>query len=101
MENRKSEMGVMFRGLRKDREVGQNEAILYFDVIKAPTDMSTMDAKLESGQYKDSSVFKADFGLTTNEAKTYNMAICPFDQAIRHCIHSGAVEAPTRDDPPL
>ncbi len=45
----------------------------YFDVIKAPMDMSTMNAKLESGQYKDRFAFEADFRLMTNNAKTYNM----------------------------
>lgn len=36
-------------------------------------DMSTMNAKLESGQYKDRFAFEADFRLMTNNAKTYNM----------------------------
>ncbi|KAI0639863.1 hypothetical protein C8Q77DRAFT_1083269 [Trametes polyzona] len=45
----------------------------YFDIIKSPMDLSTMSAKLESGQYKDRSAFEADFRLMTNNAKTYNM----------------------------
>ncbi|KAI0652328.1 hypothetical protein C8Q79DRAFT_937038 [Trametes meyenii] len=45
----------------------------YFDVIKSPMDLSTMSAKLESGQYKDRFAFETDFRLMTNNAKTYNM----------------------------
>ena len=36
-------------------------------------DLSTMHAKLESGQYKDRFAFEADFRLMVNNAKTYNM----------------------------
>ncbi|KAI0660528.1 hypothetical protein C8Q70DRAFT_976084 [Cubamyces menziesii] len=45
----------------------------YFDIIKSPMDLSTMHAKLESGQYKDRFAFEADFRLMVNNAKTYNM----------------------------
>ncbi|KAI9057062.1 hypothetical protein FKP32DRAFT_1598551 [Trametes sanguinea] len=45
----------------------------YFDIIKSPMDLSTMSAKLESGQYKDRFAFEADFRLMINNAKTYNM----------------------------
>ncbi|KAH9858258.1 hypothetical protein C2E23DRAFT_892071 [Lenzites betulinus] len=45
----------------------------YFDVIKSPMDLSTISAKLESGQYKDRFGLEADFRLMANNAKTYNM----------------------------
>ncbi|KAJ3487118.1 hypothetical protein NLI96_g3752 [Meripilus lineatus] len=45
----------------------------YFDIIKHPMDLSTMNAKLESGQYKDRFAFEADFRLMINNAKQYNM----------------------------
>ena len=37
-------------------------------------DLSTINAKLEQGQYKDRFGFEADFRLMINNAKTYNMA---------------------------
>ncbi len=45
----------------------------YFDDIKVLMDMSTMNAKLESGQYKNHLAFEADFRLMTDNAKTYEM----------------------------
>ncbi|KAI0375461.1 hypothetical protein BV20DRAFT_960622 [Pilatotrama ljubarskyi] len=45
----------------------------YFDIIKSPMDLSTMSAKLASGQYKDRFAFEADFRLMINNAKTYNV----------------------------
>ncbi|KAI8981206.1 hypothetical protein BD414DRAFT_93257 [Trametes punicea] len=45
----------------------------YFDIIKSPMDLSTMSAKLESGQYKDRFAFESDFRLMINNAKTYNV----------------------------
>ncbi|PIL31521.1 hypothetical protein GSI_06223 [Ganoderma sinense ZZ0214-1] len=46
----------------------------YFDIIKSPMDLSTINAKLEQGQYKDRFGFEADFRLMINNAKTYNVA---------------------------
>ncbi|CAL1694239.1 unnamed protein product [Somion occarium] len=46
----------------------------YFDVIKNPMDLSTVNAKLESGKYKDRFDFEADFRLMISNAKTYNAA---------------------------
>ncbi|EMD32531.1 hypothetical protein CERSUDRAFT_118583 [Gelatoporia subvermispora B] len=46
----------------------------YFDIIKKPMDLSTISAKLESGQYKDRFEFRSDLHLMINNAKTYNMA---------------------------
>lgn len=37
-------------------------------------DLSTISAKLESGQYKDRFEFRSDLHLMINNAKTYNMA---------------------------
>lgn len=45
----------------------------YFDIIKSPMDLGTMDAKLKQGQYKNRFEFEADFKLMINNAKTYNM----------------------------
>ena len=36
-------------------------------------DLSTMNAKLESGQYKDRFAFEGDFRLMIANAKQYNM----------------------------
>lgn len=36
-------------------------------------DISTMNAKLEAGMYKERFAFEADFRLMTRNAKTYNM----------------------------
>ncbi|OCH90063.1 hypothetical protein OBBRIDRAFT_793679 [Obba rivulosa] len=51
----------------------RDRAPSYFDTIKNPMDLSTMGAKLESGQYKERLDFKADFHLMINNAKTYNV----------------------------
>ncbi|TFL06150.1 hypothetical protein BDV98DRAFT_558917 [Pterulicium gracile] len=45
----------------------------YFDVIKQPMDLSTMNAKLEGGHYKDRFGFEADFRLMILNAMEYNM----------------------------
>ncbi|KDQ63029.1 hypothetical protein JAAARDRAFT_29020 [Jaapia argillacea MUCL 33604] len=45
----------------------------YFDVIKKPMDLSTINAKLEAGMYADRFAFEADFRLMINNAKTYNL----------------------------
>ncbi|KAH9929687.1 uncharacterized protein B0H18DRAFT_995740 [Fomitopsis serialis] len=44
----------------------------YFEVIKNAMDLSTMNAKLESGQYKDRFGFEDDFRLVISNAKSYN-----------------------------
>ena len=36
-------------------------------------DLSTVNAKLEQGQYKDRFEFEADFRLMVSNAKTYNV----------------------------
>ncbi|KZS93535.1 hypothetical protein SISNIDRAFT_441399 [Sistotremastrum niveocremeum HHB9708] len=46
----------------------------YFDVIKNPMDLSTMNAKLEAGLYNSLAQFEADFRLMIENAKTYNPA---------------------------
>jgi transcription initiation factor TFIID subunit 2 len=45
----------------------------YFEIIKNPMDVSTMNAKLEAGMYKERFAFEADFRLMIRNAKTYNM----------------------------
>jgi transcription initiation factor TFIID subunit 2 len=45
----------------------------YFEIIKNPMDISTMNAKLEAGMYKERFAFEADFRLMIRNAKTYNM----------------------------
>lgn len=46
----------------------------YFDVIKNPMDLSTVNAKVEAGMYKTLAQFEADMRLMINNAKTYNPA---------------------------
>lgn len=46
----------------------------YFDVIKNPIDLSTMNAKLEAGMYNSLAQFEADFRLMIENAKVYNPA---------------------------
>ncbi|GBE77479.1 Transcription initiation factor TFIID subunit 2 [Sparassis crispa] len=45
----------------------------YFEVIKNPMDLSTMNAKLEQGKYNDRFAFEADFHVMISNAKLYNM----------------------------
>ena len=45
----------------------------YFEIIKNPMDISTMNAKLEAGMYKERFAFEADLRLMIRNAKTYNM----------------------------
>nr|CAB3447149.1 unnamed protein product [Digitaria exilis] len=44
----------------------------YFDIIKTPMDLGTVQKKLESGSYTSPSEFAADVRLTFNNAMTYN-----------------------------
>ncbi|TFY68605.1 hypothetical protein EVJ58_g911 [Rhodofomes roseus] len=50
----------------------RDHAPSYFEVIKNPMDLSTMNAKLESGKYKDRFAFEDDFRLVISNAKFYN-----------------------------
>ncbi|KAI0308085.1 hypothetical protein B0F90DRAFT_1680044 [Multifurca ochricompacta] len=45
----------------------------YFEIIKNPMDISTMNAKLEAGMYKERFAFEGDLRLMIRNAKTYNM----------------------------
>ena len=44
----------------------------YFDVIKKPMDLGTIQKRLEKGDYHSVDAFKADVYLTFNNAMTYN-----------------------------
>ncbi|PHZ17055.1 Bromodomain-containing protein, partial [Rhizopus microsporus ATCC 52813] len=44
----------------------------YLKVIKSPMDFSTMQKKLDSGQYKNVDDFRQDFNLIVSNAKLYN-----------------------------
>ncbi|KAL1729840.1 hypothetical protein EV714DRAFT_251135 [Schizophyllum commune] len=44
----------------------------YFDIIKNPMDLATMEIKLEQGHYADRNAFRKDFELMIKNAKTYN-----------------------------
>ncbi|EIW87115.1 TATA-binding protein associated factor Taf2 [Coniophora puteana RWD-64-598 SS2] len=46
----------------------------YYNVIKNPMDLSTMNAKVENGKYKDRFAFESDFRLMISNAKRYNPA---------------------------
>ncbi|KAH7886186.1 hypothetical protein F5I97DRAFT_2026435 [Phlebopus sp. FC_14] len=46
----------------------------YYEVVKNPMDLSTINAKLEEGMYKDRFAFAADFRLMIANAKLYNLA---------------------------
>ncbi|TRM61550.1 hypothetical protein BD626DRAFT_570752 [Schizophyllum amplum] len=50
----------------------RDHAPSYFDVIKKPMDLATMDIKLNQGLYQDRNAFRKDFELMINNAKTYN-----------------------------
>lgn len=45
----------------------------YFEIIKTPMDLSTMNAKLEAGMYKDRFGFESDFKIMTGNCKQYNV----------------------------
>ena len=44
----------------------------YFDLIKSPMDLSTMQAKLNAGVYSDRFAFESDFNLMIDNAQLYN-----------------------------
>ena len=46
--------------------------VSYFEIVKNPMDLSTMNAKLESGKYKNRFQFEDDFRLVISNAKLYN-----------------------------
>ncbi|CAN6232351.1 unnamed protein product [Urochloa humidicola] len=56
----------------------------YFDIIKTPMDLGTVQKKLESGSYKSPSDFAADVRLTFNNAMTYNPR--------GHAVHDMAIQ---------
>ena len=44
----------------------------YFQVIKKPVDLSSMNVKLEEGMYRNRNDFEADFRLMIENCYTYN-----------------------------
>ncbi|OEL35923.1 Transcription factor GTE8 [Dichanthelium oligosanthes] len=56
----------------------------YFDIIKTPMDLGTVQKKLESGSYTSPSDFAADVRLTFNNAITYNPR--------GHAVHDMAIQ---------
>ncbi|GAA5913888.1 hypothetical protein JCM5296_004171 [Sporobolomyces johnsonii] len=52
-------------------------ALDYFDVIKNPMDLGTMNAKVSAGVYPDRYAFRDDFKLIISNAKLYNGAESP------------------------
>ncbi|ETW85228.1 hypothetical protein HETIRDRAFT_438210 [Heterobasidion irregulare TC 32-1] len=52
--------------------VNAQEVPDYYDVIQNPMDFSTMEHKLETGQYQDLDAFIADAQLVFDNAKVYN-----------------------------
>ncbi|KAG2652138.1 hypothetical protein PVAP13_1NG333900 [Panicum virgatum] len=56
----------------------------YFDIIKTPMDLGTVQKKLESGSYTSPSDFAADVRLTFNNAMTYNPR--------GHAVHDMAIQ---------
>jgi transcription initiation factor TFIID subunit 2 len=44
----------------------------YFDVIKKPMDLSTVQQKLQSGRYRNRDAFRTDVLLMISNAKQYN-----------------------------
>ncbi|CAL4886868.1 unnamed protein product [Urochloa decumbens] len=56
----------------------------YFDIIKTPMDLGTVQKKLSSGAYTSPSDFAADVRLTFNNAMTYNPR--------GHAVHDMAIQ---------
>ncbi|KAJ1279846.1 hypothetical protein BS78_04G186900 [Paspalum vaginatum] len=56
----------------------------YFDIVKVPMDLGTVQKKLESGSYKSPSEFAADVRLTFNNAMAYNPR--------GHAVHDMAIQ---------
>ncbi|KAG2659596.1 hypothetical protein PVAP13_1KG369800 [Panicum virgatum] len=56
----------------------------YFDIIKTPMDLGTVQKKLESGSYRSPSDFAADVRLTFNNAMAYNPR--------GHAVHDMAIQ---------
>ena len=46
----------------------------YFDIIKTPMDLGTIDSKLKAGKYNNVSSFIHDFELIMNNSRTFNGA---------------------------
>ena len=44
----------------------------YFDLISHPMDLSTINAKVENGNYASREEMRDDFNLMIHNAKTYN-----------------------------
>lgn len=55
----------------------------YFDIIKNPMDISTMNAKLQAGQYTTRDDFRADFELIVSNARLYNGQGPVVEQAVK------------------
>lgn len=56
----------------------------YFDIVKTPMDLGTVQKKLESGSYTSPSDFAADVRLTFNNAMAYNPR--------GHAVHDMAIQ---------
>ena len=53
----------------------QAEVPTYFDVIKRPMDLSTMERKLETGVYKNTQMLRDDFELMVRNAVVFYKAV--------------------------
>ena len=54
--------------------VKEDEAPGYSDIIKQPMDLSTMEVKLQKGEYVTKESFESDFMLMTENCRKYNDA---------------------------
>ncbi len=58
--------------------VNGEEVTDYYDVIKNPMDLSTMESKLENNQYANVDELTADAQLIFDNCRSYNPASSPY-----------------------
>jgi len=61
--------------------VNKDEVLDYYDVIKQPMDLSTMETKLEQDQYEGPEDFVRDAMLVCNNCRRYNSETTPYHKA--------------------
>ena len=61
--------------------VNKDEVLDYYEVIKQPMDLSTMETKLEQDQYETPEDFVRDALLVYNNCRRYNSETTPYHKA--------------------
>lgn len=86
--------------------VDASEVPDYYDVVKDPLDLSTMEKKLEEGNYYITlEIFASDFKRMFNNCRTYNAPETVYykcanrlEEFFEHCISTGIITGPPLDN---